>query len=859
MITHNHNPPYSRKNGKQKGIAGVLEETIWKTGMRSCAIGSQVVAEEDGTDSLDNVVKKKRKHTDTSHGSDHPPPPPIDASKQIVEVPNKGETLDYIATFEMRLLEEYKNSPIGPFSMMDVLPFESKHRPEAPPLNLEGVMERFGAFKKYDTVSDHSDHFYSAFKLTVRQQKGLKDWSVNLTKEWKVVEEQLPDNIFVRAYEGTVNLLRAAIIGPHGTPYHDGLFFFDICFTSNYPRDSPLVHYCYDGLEINPNILLSGSLFKLLPKRDKGGKMLGLESIWVPDTSDMLSLLIFLKDLFNATPFLNGLHDHLNCSGGRHLMFYNEVAFIKSLKTMVAVMNNPLKHFEDFVVGHFRNHATHILDAFQAYTEGVRVGSIIDGVPADGNQGTFSPTFKDDLATSINPLLEAFKKIGAFVGAEYTTFEMHLLEKYKNSPIGPFSILDVLPFESKHRPEAPSLNLEGVMERFGAFKKYDTVSDHSDHFYSAYKLSVRQQKGLEDWSDNLTKEWKAVEEQLPENIFVRAYEGTVNLLRAAIIGPQGTPYHDGLFFFDICFTSNYPKDSPLVHYCYDGLHINPNIRSSGSLFKLFPKRDKGGKLLGLESIWVPGTSDMLSLLIFLRSLFNATPLLNGVHDHVNFCGGRQVMFYNEVVFIKSLKTMVVVMNNPLKHFEDFVVGHFRNHATHILDAFQAYTEGVRVGSIIDGVPADVFMIPNPNIDLSGLALFATKLLIHLWLWAFRNYMKKRYEELSHRLARIEATLKDIKQGINQLVASSQFRTNANGYVDNKNKSIVAEEGMTDSLDDVVKKKGKHTGTSHGPHHPPPPIIASNQMVEVPTKGETMVHIKKSGFVVKNGFEIKTLY
>ncbi|KAD4982577.1 hypothetical protein E3N88_19248 [Mikania micrantha] len=495
------------------------------------------------------------------------------------------------------------------------------------------------------------------------------------------------------------------------------------------------------------------------------------------------------------------------------------------------------------------------------------------------------------------------------------TFEMHLLEKYKNSPIGPFSILDVLPFESKHRPEAPSLNLEGVMERFGAFKKYDTVSDHSDHFYSAYKLSVRQQKGLEDWSDNLTKEWKAVEEQLPENIFVRAYEGTVNLLRAAIIGPQGTPYHDGLFFFDICFTSNYPKDSPLVHYCYDGLHINPNIRSSGSLFKLFPKRDKGGKLLGLESIWVPGTSDMLSLLIFLRSLFNATPLLNGVHDHVNFCGGRQVMFYNEVVFIKSLKTMVVVMNNPLKHFEDFVVGHFRNHATHILDAFQAYTEGVRVGSIIDGVPADgnqgtfsptfkddlatsinplleafkkigafvgaeyspprllqskpyllirhddvaVFMIPNPNIDLSGLALFATKLLIHLWLWAFRNYMKKRYEELSHRLARIEATLKDIKQGINQLVASSQFRTNANGYVDNKNKSIVAEEGMTDSLDDVVKKKGKHTGTSHGPHHPPPPIIASNQMVEVPTKGETMVHIKKSGFVVKNGFEIKTLY
>ena len=37
----------------------------------------------------------------------------------------------------------------------------------------------------------------------------------------------------------------------------------------------------------------------------------------------------------------------------------------------------------------------------------------------------------------------------------------------------------------------------------------------------------------------------------------------MDLLRAAIIGPKGTPYHDGLFFFDAHFTSDYPSEPQL--------------------------------------------------------------------------------------------------------------------------------------------------------------------------------------------------------------------------------------------------------------------------------------------------------
>ena len=46
-------------------------------------------------------------------------------------------------------------------------------------------------------------------------------------------------------------------------------------------------------------------------------------------------------------------------------------------------------------------------------------------------------------------------------------------------------------------------------------------------------------------------------------IFVRAYESRMDLMRAVIVGADGTPYHDGLFFFDIYFPDTYPSVPPV--------------------------------------------------------------------------------------------------------------------------------------------------------------------------------------------------------------------------------------------------------------------------------------------------------
>lgn len=48
------------------------------------------------------------------------------------------------------------------------------------------------------------------------------------------------DTIFVRVYESRMDLLRAVIVGPAGTPYHDGLFVFDVLFPPTYPDVPPV-------------------------------------------------------------------------------------------------------------------------------------------------------------------------------------------------------------------------------------------------------------------------------------------------------------------------------------------------------------------------------------------------------------------------------------------------------------------------------------------------------------------------------------------------------------------------------------------------------------------------------------------
>ncbi|KAH8511866.1 hypothetical protein H0E87_009156 [Populus deltoides] len=95
-------------------------------------------------------------------------------------------------------------------------------------------------FKRFDMVVDCSDHHFldgEGNALALSQVK--RGWLKKVQQEWSILEKNLPESIYVRVYEDRMDLLRAAIVGSNGTPYHDGLFFFDIFLPPEYPQEPP--------------------------------------------------------------------------------------------------------------------------------------------------------------------------------------------------------------------------------------------------------------------------------------------------------------------------------------------------------------------------------------------------------------------------------------------------------------------------------------------------------------------------------------------------------------------------------------------------------------------------------------------
>ncbi|KAK9688930.1 hypothetical protein RND81_09G022800 [Saponaria officinalis] len=273
------------------------------------------------------------------------------------------------------------------------------------------ILERLEAFKKFDTLEDHSGHVYDSTKESVKQ---TKSWSKTIAGEWRMLEKDLPETIFVRAYEDRMDLLRAVIVGADGTPYHDGLFFFDVNFTPAYPKSPPTVKYHAHGLRINPNLYNCGKVcLSLLGTWGGSG-----EENWRPGKSNMLQVLVSIQGLIlNAEPYYNepGFANSKNSPHGQTACKnYSENTLLLSLKTMLYSLKNPPKNFEDLVFGHFYKRAHDILAACRAYLDGVEVGNFDKGKPpaAQTISGPCSVLLKKQLPNYIKNLVEAFTKIG---------------------------------------------------------------------------------------------------------------------------------------------------------------------------------------------------------------------------------------------------------------------------------------------------------------------------------------------------------------------------------------------------------------------------------------------------------------
>ncbi|KAI4296744.1 hypothetical protein L6164_036672 [Bauhinia variegata] len=250
------------------------------------------------------------------------------------------------------------------------------HKNEDFPVSL--VSSNSDQFKQFDILYNCSDHHFFGEGEGLALSQVKRGWVKKVQQEWTILEKNLPETIYVRAFEERMDLLRAAIVGAPGTPYHDGLFFFDIRFPPEYPHQPPTVHYNSGGLRLNPNLYESGKVCLSLLNTWTGTST----EMWNPKESTILQVLLSLQALvLNEKPYFNeaGYDQQIGrAEGEKNSVSYNENAFLVTCKSILYVLRKPPQHFEALVGEHFSRRAQDILLASKAYLDGAPVGHAVD-------------------------------------------------------------------------------------------------------------------------------------------------------------------------------------------------------------------------------------------------------------------------------------------------------------------------------------------------------------------------------------------------------------------------------------------------------------------------------------------------
>ncbi|KAI4297783.1 hypothetical protein L6164_037650 [Bauhinia variegata] len=268
-----------------------------------------------------------------------------------------------------------------------------------------------GNFKRFDITKDPSDHYF----IGANGQSNNRKWFKKVQQDWSILQNNLPEGIYVRVYEDRMDLLRAVIIGAYGTPYQDGLFFFDFHLPPEYPDVPPSAYYHSGGWRINPNLYEEGKVCLSLLNTWTGRG----NEVWDPKSSSILQVLVSLQGLvLNSKPYFNeaGYDKQIGTAEGeKNSLSYNENSFLLNCKTMMYLMRKPPKDFEMLIKEHFRRRGHYILKACDAYMKGYLIGSLNRDASVNDNSdhNANSVGFKLMLAKIMPRLFLALKEIGA--------------------------------------------------------------------------------------------------------------------------------------------------------------------------------------------------------------------------------------------------------------------------------------------------------------------------------------------------------------------------------------------------------------------------------------------------------------
>ncbi|KAF7143438.1 hypothetical protein RHSIM_Rhsim05G0054000 [Rhododendron simsii] len=272
--------------------------------------------------------------------------------------------------------------------------------------------ETISSFKGFDIAKDPLDHHFLGAN---GQNNAGRKWLKKVQQDWNILQNNLPDGIYVRVYEDRMDLLRAVIVGPYGTPYQDGLFFFDFHLPPEYPDVPPSAYYHSGGWRVNPNLYEEGKVCLSLLNTWTGRG----NEVWDSSSSSILQVLVSLQGLvLNSKPYFNeaGYDKQIGTAEGeKNSLSYNENTFLLNCKTIMYLMRKMPKDFEDLVREHFRRRGYYILKACDAYMKGYLIGSLTKDASLSERSiaNANSVGFKLMMAKIVPKLLLSLNVIGA--------------------------------------------------------------------------------------------------------------------------------------------------------------------------------------------------------------------------------------------------------------------------------------------------------------------------------------------------------------------------------------------------------------------------------------------------------------
>ncbi|KAG9317659.1 ubiquitin conjugating enzyme family protein [Chiua virens] len=257
-----------------------------------------------------------------------------------------------------------------------------------------------------DTVPHYKFFFNSEARMLASSD--IPKRSLAIAKELAVLTTNLPvswdSSIFLRVDENRVDVIKALIIGPEGTPYQDGCFLFDIFLGPSYNQSPPSVKYMTTNggkYRFNPNLYADGKVcLSLLGTWTGPG--------WISGRSTLLQVLISIQSMILCDePYLNE-PGWANGGGTPQSKAYSANVRRMVVRTaMLANLKTPPEPFGDVIRTHYRLKAQTVsaqLDKWLAIDDGKPISGDAFNISGRGDTGSSSSAFKKDIEEMQNLL-----------------------------------------------------------------------------------------------------------------------------------------------------------------------------------------------------------------------------------------------------------------------------------------------------------------------------------------------------------------------------------------------------------------------------------------------------------------------